>query len=282
MKKLWLLTTLILLPTLSHADNVILMIGDGMGKNHIQCAEQDKPLYLTSLPSKGSVRTSSANSQVTDSAASATAYSCGQKTNNHFLGKTPDQKDCLSIAEEAIQNGYAVGIYSTDHATGATPSAFYAHTTNRNDKKTIESDKKNALQTMDISVPVNLISDEVNPKLSHLSSQSNKKGFFTMFEGAKIDVYSHQNNLDKMKKELHDFDYAVTKAARFVYHHPDTTLIVLADHETGGLTDTCAYTTQSHTGQDISLYAYGKHAKLFEGEQENIQIYEKIKQILFQ
>lgn len=282
MKKLWLLTTLILLPTLSHADNVILMIGDGMGKNHIQCAAQDKPLYLTSLPVTGSVKTASANNQITDSAASATAYSCGQKTNNYFLGKTPDQKDCLTIAEEAIQKGYAVGIYSTDHPTGATPSAFYAHTTNRNDKKTIEADKTKASQTMDIAVPVNLISDEVNPRLSHLSSQSNKKGFFAMFEGAKIDVYSHDNKLEKMKKELHDFDYAVTKATRFAYHNPDTTVIVLADHETGGLTDTCTYTTQSHTGQDISLYAYGKHAKLFEGEQDNTQIYQKIKQILFQ
>ena len=66
-----------------------------------------------------------------------------------------------------------------------------------------------------------------------------------------------------------------------VHAHPDTTLIVLADHETGGLTDECQYTTKNHTGVDIPLHAYGKHAKLFEGEQDNTEIYKKMKEILF-
>ena len=102
-----------------------------------------------------------------------------------------------------------------------------------------------------------------------------------MFEGAKIDKESHKNNLIAMKKELYDFDYAVVKASNFVFEHPDTTLIVLTDHETGGLTDDCHYTRKNHTGVDIPLYAYGKHAKLFEGEQDNTEIYKKMKQILF-
>ena len=263
------------------ADNVILMIGDGMGANHLKCAQMDKPLYIPTLPTKGSVHTYSSNSKITDSAASATAYSCGQKTNNHFLGKLPTGDNCLTIAEEAAQNDIAVGIYSTDHSTGATPSAFYAHANNRNDKKTILADKQKATQTMDIAVPVKKNSSEITSRLTKLSNQKDKKGFFIMFEGAKIDTKSHANKLEEMKKELYDFDYAVMKAVNFVYEHPETTLIVLADHETGGLTDDCHYTTKHHTGVDIPLYAYGKHAKLFEGVQDNTEIYHKIKSILF-
>ena len=134
MFKLFLFSGIFLLSTSVLADNVILMIGDGMGANHLKCAAQDKPLYLTNLPMKGKVHTRSASAEITDSAASATAYSCGQKTNNRFLGKLPNGDNCLTIAEEAVQNNIAVGIYSTDHSTGATPSAFYAHTTYRKDK----------------------------------------------------------------------------------------------------------------------------------------------------
>ena len=75
------------------AENVILMIGDGMGENHLKCAEKDTPIYIPTLPVKGTVQTRSANADVTDSAAAATAYACGRKTNNRFLGKLPDGKD---------------------------------------------------------------------------------------------------------------------------------------------------------------------------------------------
>ena len=263
------------------ADSVILMIGDGMGSNHLKCAAFDKPLYLTSLPIRGDIHTRSADAVITDSAASATAYSCGQKTNNSFLGKLPDQKNCETIAEEAVRRNYAVGIYSNDKATGATPSAFYAHTISRNDDKTIDADRAKAAQVMDIAVPVEKISDEISPRLNKLHYTDNKKGFFAMFEGAKIDKRSHDNKLEEMKRELYDFDYAVMKASDFVYKHPDTTLIVLADHETGGLTDDCRYTSTWHTAQDIPVYAYGKHAELFKGVQDNTDIYKKIRQILF-
>lgn len=262
------------------AENVILMIGDGMGERHLKCAGQDKPLYIPTLPVKGMVRTKSANKTITDSAAAATAYSCGKKTNNHFLGKLPDETDCLTIAEELVTQDFSVGIYSTDYSTGATPSAFYAHVTDRKNNKKIAEYKKKASSSMDIAVPVKKISAVTLPKLNKLSAEPGKKGFFAMFEGAKIDTESHRNNIEKMKQELYDFDDAVMKAVRFAYKNPDTTLIVLADHETGGLNDNCQYTTKKHTSQDIPLYAYGKHADLFEGVQDNTEIYQKIKKIL--
>lgn len=135
---------------------------------------------------------------------------------------------------------------------------------------------------MDITVPISKISNEILPRLKKLSANPNKKSFFAMFEGAKIDTNSHAGKLIDMKNELYDFDFAVMEATQFVYKNPETTLIVLADHETGGLTDECKYTTGGHTGVDIPIYAYGKHAELFLGVQDNTEIYHKIYQILFQ
>lgn len=101
-----------------------------------------------------------------------------------------------------------------------------------------------------------------------------------MFEGARIDSHSHGNQLEKMKQELYDFDTAVMNAASFVKEHPETTLIVLADHETGGLNDECVFTSHDHTGADILVYAEGEHAGAFFDTQDNTEIHHKIKRIL--
>lgn len=280
MKRFLLILLCTSFPSFVHADSVILMIGDGMGANHLMCAEKDKPLYITSLLVNGKVHTRSADNDITDSAASATAYACGIKTNNGMIGKTPNGEDCQTIAEKAVQNGYAVGIYSTDYPTGATPSAFYAHALNRYERETINAHKEKASASMDIQVPVKKLSDSVLERLNHLSSQPDKNGFFAMFEGAHIDSHSHGNQLEKMKQELYDFDTAVMNAASFVKEHPETTLIVLADHETGGLNDECVFTSRDHTGADILVYADGKHAGAFFGTHDNTEIHHKIKRIL--
>ena len=260
------------------ADSVILMIGDGMGANHIACAEKEMPLFMTTLPVKGWVKTRSANKEITDSAASATAYACGHKTNNGYVGKLPDKTDCLTIAEEAVQNGKAVGIYSTDHDNGATPAAFYAHANHRHDRKTIQKYRKKAEEDMDIETAIPELSDIVSGKLKELADEADD--FFAMFEGGLIDKKSHKNQFEKMKEELFDFDYAIMKAVRFARKNPDVTVVVLADHECGGLTNECAFTTDKHTGVDIPLFAYGKYAKLFEGVQDNTEIYRNMNVIL--
>lgn len=281
MKKFLFFLISFLFPACAQAGNVILMIGDGMGFNHLKCAAEDRDLYIPTMPFEGSIRTYSANAEVTDSAASATAYSCGQKTNNDYLGKLPNGDDCQTIAEKAVKNGYAVGIYSTDKSTGATPAAFFAHVLHRDNTEVIEQYRLKASDTMDIAVPVEKISDEIAPRLENLSSQPDKKGFFAMFEGALIDMHSHSNQIAEMKTELYDFDLAVMKAVDFAKTHPDTTVIVLADHETGGLTKNCDFTQTTHTGADIPIYAYGNYDYLFSGEQDNTEIHEKMERILF-
>lgn len=73
--------------------------------------------------------------------------------------------------------------------------------------------------------------------IRHLySGEGRKKGFFMMVEGGKIDWSGHANDAGGLIWEVKAFDEAVKAAVDFYKEHPDSTLIVVvADHETGGL-----------------------------------------------
>ncbi len=67
-------------------------------------------------------------------------------------------------------------------------------------------------------------------------TKNNKKGFFVMLEGGKIDWACHNNDAATAFNEVVDLDNAVKVAYEFYKKHPKETLIVLtADHETGGI-----------------------------------------------
>ncbi len=68
-------------------------------------------------------------------------------------------------------------------------------------------------------------------------TRDNKKGFFLMLEGGRIDWAGHGNDGAAVIKEVMDMDDAVKVAYEFYKKYPKETLIVItADHETGGLT----------------------------------------------
>ncbi|GAA5987469.1 hypothetical protein JCM11641_003839 [Rhodosporidiobolus odoratus] len=79
----------------------------------------------------GTSRTRSANSLITDSAAGATAFSCGLKTYNGGIGVTPLKTPCGTLLEAAKSVGYSTGLVATSRITHATPASFYAHVVDR-------------------------------------------------------------------------------------------------------------------------------------------------------
>ena len=122
--------------------NVIFMIGDGMGFNHIQLAKErsGSPINMYRATATGMVTTHSANRKVTDSAAGGTAYACGQKTNNGCIGCDTTGVPLPSILEMASDKGYATGVVATSRVTHATPASFVAHCYDRAKEEDIALD----------------------------------------------------------------------------------------------------------------------------------------------
>jgi alkaline phosphatase len=113
--------------------NIILLIGDGMGLSQITAGmyANGNKLNLERFPVTGLMKTHSSSHLITDSAAGATAFSCGCKTYNGAIGVTKSKKPCLTILEQAEKNGLATGLIATSSITHATPASFIAHVNSR-------------------------------------------------------------------------------------------------------------------------------------------------------
>ena len=119
-------------------------------------------------------------------------------------------------------------------------------------------------------------------------------GFFLMVEGSYIDSAGHSNDAEALMGEMRDFDKSVGIAFDYADRHPDTVVIVLADHETGGLTIPSGkenfllpdsgvdfkWSTGGHTGTLIPMFAYGKHADTFGGVFNNIDVNHRMVELL--
>lgn len=85
----------------------------------------------------GTSRTRSSNSLVTDSAAGATAFSCGMKSYNGAISVLPDGSPCGTVLEAAKKAGYMTGLVVTTRITDATPACFSAHVNMRSEEDRI-------------------------------------------------------------------------------------------------------------------------------------------------
>ncbi len=133
------------------AKNIILMVPDGMGVSNTTAARifangpNGAPLSFETLPQIGYQRTHSRNSLVTDSAAAASAWACGEKFNNgeischdeDYDGVCDPETSCTTILEKAKTRGKATGLVSTSNWTHATPAVWGAHVHNRKCEFTI-------------------------------------------------------------------------------------------------------------------------------------------------
>lgn len=125
--------------------NVIVMIGDGFGPNHLKNAKTyfgvDK--YAFEDDYLCDVTTYSKDSAVTDSAASGSALATGQKFNNGEVG-WHEREDIENLMEIAQRQGKKTGVLTSDTLHGATPGAYSAHTKSRNNLDEIVQDQINS------------------------------------------------------------------------------------------------------------------------------------------
>ncbi|MGE4261298.1 MAG: alkaline phosphatase [Shewanella sp.] len=77
------------------------------------------------------------------------------------------------------------------------------------------------------------LSTMTNKALALLSQ--NPQGFVLMVEGSQIDWAGHDNDIVAAMGEMDEFAHAVEAVEQYVRSHPDTLMVVTADHNTGGM-----------------------------------------------
>lgn len=266
--------------------NLVVMVADGFGPAQLtlaRLASPDGKLLLDELL-VGKVTTASTDSLVTDSAAGATAYSCGEKTFNGAVAVKPDGKACATLLEAAKSAGMRTGLVVTSELTHATPAAFSSHSVSRLDyaligRQLLEANvdvafgggvnifkqfgmwdyalshfnvitEKAQLAWTNLTRPLlgvfadshlsYVIDKGPEPSLAEMTEAAlpllkNSKGFFLMVEGSRIDHACHDNDAAAAVQEVLAFDAAVRKVVNFAEENDNTLVVIVADHETGGL-----------------------------------------------
>ncbi|KAG6623326.1 Alkaline phosphatase [Phytophthora cinnamomi] len=122
--------------------SVIMMIPDGTGPNVFTLARTVlDPTLKTRLHIDphlmGTVQTHSSTSYITDSAASATAYSTGYKTYDSAIAVDTYEQPLGTVLEAAKARGMVTGMIVTCRVTHATPASFASHVVDRDSEDDI-------------------------------------------------------------------------------------------------------------------------------------------------
>ena len=258
------------------ATSAILMIGDGMADNHIKATIKNglSEFIPQQLPNQGHAITHSLNyPSVTDSAASATALSSGYKTWNKYLGLNRNKVSKQNVRELAYSMGAKTAILTTDVITGATPSGFLAHVDNRNSTDEIQSQITALINKGLVNYCEGEVGDKFRAKIEEAlyGMTDGDDKIFAMFEAALIDKRSHSNDLSGIYNMVTRYNDVTAYVIQFILLHPDTALVITADHECGGVTLNNAtgsyyFTSGDHTNTNVPVFALGDGTSMFNGK----------------
>ncbi|XP_021089837.2 alkaline phosphatase, germ cell type-like [Mesocricetus auratus] len=140
-------------PSQTSAKNLIIFVGDGLGVSTVTATRilkgqlqghlgPETPLAMDRFPYVALSKTYSTDTQIPDSASTATAFLCGVKTNVRVIGlsaaaefnqcNTTWGNEVLSVMHRAKEAGKSVGVVTTTSVQHASPAGTYAHTVSRN------------------------------------------------------------------------------------------------------------------------------------------------------
>ena len=278
-------------PIVEEAKNFIFLIGDGMGEYQTKLFDvMDAPtegdnafgdgediFYGYYFPYQGLSQTNSL-SGVTDSAAGGTALATGYKTTNGRVGQRSSGMPADSLTEIAAWSNKATAIMSTEPSTGATPASFSAHVSDRSASNGIELQQKimasdyGTIFRCDYNVytvaEMPTLEAAITETLDALSQ--NENGFFLMYEEAYIDKHCHNNDIHNTLLAMMRFNQAIGLFMEYAFYHPDTFVLITADHETGNLKPNAdgvyTYNSPDHSGANVPVFVYGKGAEIFDGK----------------
>ena len=157
----------------------------------------------------------------------------------------------------------------------------------------LAANSEEAQDTTRLSEPTVYLDKACQKALDLLTKKSDKNGFFLMIESAIIDGYGHNNDSEGMIEEMKEFEQTLQTLINYVNNHPETLLVVTADHETGGTGVSyksyavgekapvqLSFSTKGHSGTVVPIFAYGAGAKAFGGIMKNTDIPKKIEELI--
>jgi alkaline phosphatase len=124
------------------------------------------------------------------------------------------------------------------------------------------------------------LAPERDPSLAQMTQTAlavlnrDPQGFFLLVENEETDNQAHANRpFPTIASEMEAFDDAVRAGLEYQNAHPETLLIVLGDHETGGMSilsdsngePVLHYSTRGHSAAMVPLFARGPGAERFGG-----------------
>lgn len=314
---------------------IVLVVGDGMGSAHFTLARllRGADYRIGTLPQVGLVATDSANDLVTDSAAAATAYATGVKTNDGYLGTDPSGRPQETVVEAAEARGLATGLVTTAIFGDATPAAFASHVEDRHELDVIipqmtsrgidvlastglerfGDDDRSTLDALAsahgyqaVRTAAELASADEGPVLAvfpsgELDAQSpemplaklatwslerlarNPHGFFLLVEHEGTDTASHRNRSDALMSAVVELDKTVGAVLDFARTHGDILVIVVGDHETGGLQlagkpgePELVWRDDYHSGEAVPIFSEGPGSAAFGRFLDNTEVGEAL------
>jgi alkaline phosphatase len=141
--------------------------------------------------------------------------------------------------------------------------------------------------------PTEYLTRAVEKALGTLERTADRNGYFLMIESAIIDGYGHNNDSEGMIEEMQEFDRTLQMLVKYVESHPETLLVVTADHETGGTGVSyrshevgeekpiiLSFSTKGHTGTVVPIFAYGAGAEEFGAIMKNIELPKIIERLM--
>jgi len=115
-------------------------------------------------------------------------------------------------------------------------------------------------------------------------------GFVLLVEDETIDELAHDNSVTGVLAGVDEVNDAARRAISFAQARDDTLVLVLADHDTGGLAISggkledgrakIRWATHDHTCQWTPLFAFGAGARLFSGVYDNTGVAHRLGRLL--
>lgn len=192
--------------------NVIYLIGDGMGFNHLEKTKDERgiSLIMDSFEIKGSSRTASLSHAITDSAAGGTALAAGVRTGNGMVGVYYDDPNIeisypKNLTEICMEKGMMTGVITTDSTTGATPASFSAHTSSRSNSEDISYDQ--------LLSGIDLIWGTADSAITESNAEANGYQY--------ISTYEEMMSLEEGSKSFGQFTDILWKTGQVNSHTPN-------------------------------------------------------------